>query len=162
LKPAVRPLLLPLAALLLAALTLATCTSPVDPDLGPDAGLFSCAMVGDAEAECGSGWVCQPRFEGGGRCYPAGFCERFDLSSDSANCGSCGHACGPGTSCADAGCVESACGDALDNDGNGQADCADLACAGQRCDADAGHCGVFITDGGVDGGVDGGSVRGCF
>ena len=164
-----RPLLL--AAL---ALATATCVSPVDPDQGH----YACTL----DPDCGSGWECKAQFSGGSLCFKLGVCqatercnglddtcdgradEGFDLATDSANCGACGHACAAGTACADAGCVEAACADGLDNDLNGQTDCADLACDGQRCDADAGprRCGLRLLDGGVpDGGTDAG-VRGCY
>jgi hypothetical protein len=70
--------------------------------------------------------------------------------------------------------VEVACGNGLDDDGDGQADCLDLACDGQRCELDGGRCGLQppdagLPDGGVadgglaDGGVaDGGAPRGCW
>jgi hypothetical protein len=140
----------------------ATCVSPVDPDQGR----FACA----SSADCGSGWECLPQFSGGDRCFKVGVCEAFDLAADSANCGFCTHACAAGTGCADAGCVEVACGDGVDNDLNGLTDCADPACLGQRCDADAGRCGLKAPDAGSgdggagDAGADGGPglVRGCF
>jgi hypothetical protein len=109
--------------------------------------------------------------------------ETFDLMTDSANCGLCGKACAQGTLCRGGGCVESACGDGLDNDQNGKIDCLDEVCFGSDCEmvqAPFSRCGFapFVPDAGdldggadagldpdaglVDGGVDAGFVRGCF
>jgi hypothetical protein len=92
--------------------------------------------------------------------------EAFDLSSDEENCGQCGARCGAGTVCLAATCRESICDDGEDNDGNGQADCADDACRGLVCFtgvAPPWRCGPPALDGGpgdggvVDGGADAGS-----
>jgi len=108
--------------------------------------------------------------------------ETFDLTTDSSNCGRCGARCDAGTGCASSTCVETACGDGLDNDLNGKTDCDDERCFGKVCLATPppSHCGVLIlpvppdggvdagqpADGGADAGADAGSdagtLRGCF
>lgn len=115
--------------------------------------------------------------------------ETFDLMTDSANCSACGRACGSGTICRAATCIESNCADGTDNDQNGKRDCDDEVCLGFDCNTqlapasrcgfapvipDAGAADAGALDGGdVDGGVldagspdaglvDGGFVRGCF
>jgi hypothetical protein len=148
-------------ALLAAALLAQGCVSRVDPDA--DGGRFSCATG----ADCGSGWECKAQFSGGSLCFRLGEClatevcnqaddtcdgrvdEGFALASDALNCGACGHVCPGGTACADAGCFEVACSDGVDNDANGLFDCADPACLGQRCDADAGRCQSPTVDAGT-------------
>ncbi len=80
--------------------------------------------------------------------------EDFMLSSSPNNCGRCGRQCGAGTSCGGGECIESVCGDGVDNDSNGVADCLDLACSAKTCfpgSAPAYVCSRL--DGGVDGGV---------
>ncbi|MBL9039204.1 MAG: hypothetical protein JNG84_11860 [Archangium sp.] len=142
----------------------------------PGVGRYSCAAPDD----CGDGFVCVAQFAlDGGRCFRAGECtaeacngsddncdgrvdEGFDLTSDSAHCGTCANACGAGTACQASTCREATCGDGVDNDSNGRADCADDACFKQAC-ATGKRCGATL-DGGV---LDAGSVydagiRGCF
>lgn len=117
--------------------------------------------------------------------------EDFDLSRDPQHCGQCDRACGTGTSCLSASCVETRCDDRVDNDSNGRTDCEDERCESLVCDtqsAPARRCGLAPVipdggpvdggpgdagvgdggvpdgglDGGLDGGADGGLVRGCF
>jgi hypothetical protein len=117
--------------------------------------------------------------------------ETFDLTTDSRNCGACGHVCDAGTSCRASTCMESDCANGLDDDNNGKTDCEDDACFGLECFANqppVPHCGAVPVpfadggypdagprdggvDGGVDAGVDGGSdggtdagwtVKGCY
>jgi hypothetical protein len=82
--------------------------------------------------------------------------EDFMLSSSPSNCGRCGRQCGGGTSCNVGECVESVCGDSVDNDSNGLVDCLDPACGEKTCfpgATPAYKCNVL--DGGVDGGLAG-------
>jgi hypothetical protein len=78
--------------------------------------------------------------------------ETFDLTTDSMHCGACAHACDAGTTCADSVCHETLCGDGVDNDQNGLADCADPFCFNSTCDGltPASRCGAL--DGGLDAG----------
>jgi hypothetical protein len=64
--------------------------------------------------------------------------EGFDLTSDLKHCGSCTNACRGDEVCAKGACtvITEICNDGLDNDGNSLTDCADPACAGQRCRPD--------------------------
>ena len=88
--------------------------------------------------------------------------ETFTLASDDLNCGVCARACPAGTSCTVGECRETNCGDDLDNDADGGADCADPACQQRICFADAGYvCGKFPPPpdaGEPDGGIDGGDL----
>lgn len=63
--------------------------------------------------------------------------EGFDLQSDPKRCGSCYRSCPSGQSCEAGQCTssgpETQCGDALDNDKNGQTDCDDDYCRGRSC-----------------------------
>jgi hypothetical protein len=62
--------------------------------------------------------------------------ESFDLMGDVANCGVCGRACATGQVCLAGSCLtpsESNCSDGIDNDMNGQTDCADRACNLSSC-----------------------------
>jgi hypothetical protein len=104
--------------------------------------------------------------------------EDFDLMRDALHCGTCGRACGAGTTCFGGTCVETRCDDRVDNDSNGATDCDDERCFGIVCDALSApprRCGLGppvpdagATDGGADGGLpasdagvaDGGSVDG--
>ena len=61
----------------------------------------------------------------------AGRC--VDVASDAANCGGCGNACGPGTTCAASLCVPTCPG--------GQARCGDLCVSLASDDANCGSCG---------------------
>lgn len=70
----------------------------------------------------------------------------FTLTTDSLNCGACGVRCDAGTSCGNSACKESACGDGLDNDSNGQADCSDQSCFAHTC-SDGGHCSIDVDAG---------------
>ena len=144
--------------------------------VNPDTARFSC----DTNGDCGSGFECRPQaLQKRGLCYKIGQCadelcdghdndcnglidDGFDLTSDAVNCGSCGTACALGTDCIDSRCIEVACADTLDNDGNGASDCADTSCLGRACDLTDGgvNCGRFPADGGAldDGGF---GARGC-
>jgi hypothetical protein len=114
--------------------------------------------------------------------------ETFDLTTDPLNCGRCQNPCGTGTSCLASACHETDCADGVDNDHNGQTDCADPTCYARECLLSAppnGHCGVLFdagladagaldggsldagTDGGADAGLDAGlgpdaGLHGCF
>lgn len=161
----------PLAAAALLALgaAAASCLFGIDPD----APRFRC----QEERDCGAGFECRPQAAGGGLCYRQGECaaaeacnelddncdgqvdEGFDLLSDPANCGGCGAACNAGSACAVGRCLESSCHDALDNDQDGLADCADDDCPlGGPCAEDAGlNCGQRVADAGApDAGADAG------
>lgn len=64
--------------------------------------------------------------------------EDFNLSSDAQNCGACGAACGMSEVCEAGTCVrrgELDCGDGVDNESDGQTDCADNDCEAQACGA---------------------------
>ena len=161
------PRTLPL--IVLAAGLCTTCSSKIDPN----AGLFSC----QTDKDCGSGDQCvKQAVRPGGLCFPIGQCKPevcngidddcdgvvdngFDLTTDPNNCGQCGHAC-PGadagaTACAQSRCLETNCGNGIDDDGNGLTDCADPACLGQSCSADGGVCGTAWAP------VDAGQDAGC-
>lgn len=159
---------------------LATCVFTPNPDKDR----FSCITA----ADCGPKYECRPQAVGNGLCYPVGQCtaevcdgqdndcngvvdDGFDLQTDNANCGACGHACTGGTTCRTGACVESNCADGQDNDSDGLVDCADPDCANQPCAADAGYVCVFGSDAGADAGTadagtdagtpDGGSPGAC-
>lgn len=125
---------------------LAACSFSPDPDKG----LFKCT----SNPDCGDGYTCVEQRDGTNRslCYKTrdisqetcngvdddkdGVVDNgFDLTTDAKNCGACGHACSDGTTCAQSVCVEVACSDGLDNDGDGKIDCLDPDCLGQACDA---------------------------
>ncbi len=77
----------------------------------------------------------------------------FNLTIDQSNCGLCGNVCGLGTACVNSHCREAQCGDGIDNDDSGVADCDDDSCLGQECQAmpaPALRCGVDA------------GVRGCY
>lgn len=62
--------------------------------------------------------------------------EGFDLNSDPRHCGRCGQACTASQTCMGGACVtrgEANCNDGLDDDMNGQSDCADPSCNLQSC-----------------------------
>jgi hypothetical protein len=132
------------ALTLLALGVSAGCGFTVDPDKER----FACTDP----SECGSGYECRSQIGGGGICYPAGQCvqetcdgqdndcdgvadDDFRLQTSNENCGTCGNVCGAGTQCTAAACVETGCGDATDNDGDGLVDCADPSCEAQACAA---------------------------
>jgi len=82
--------------------------------------------------------------------------ETFTLATDDLNCGVCGNACAPGTSCQLGACRETNCADGLDNDGDGGLDCADPACQQRTCftNGDAGFvCGKLPDAGTPDAGT---------
>ena len=83
----------------------------------------------DGACKCGSGEPCGPAQSCcGGACV--------DLTSDSQNCGSCGHPCDPGQGCSSSTCVSTTC--------NGQP-CAFLCCGGTTCadlSSDPANCGM--------------------
>lgn len=122
----------------------------------PEDGRYKCATGSD----CGSGYVCVHPDDSVPFCCKAGdacadqrdagveLCnliddngngqidEGFDLQTDNANCGACGHACDPLQKCTAAICIdvgERICGDGLDNDGDGKIDCADDDCNAKSC-----------------------------
>lgn len=85
----------------------------------------------------------------------------FDLATDQRNCGGCGVSCDAGTTCGGASCRESSCGDNLDNDLDGLADCADDSCLNLECRASPlppWRCGAAPDAGSADAGT----VLGCF
>jgi hypothetical protein len=62
--------------------------------------------------------------------------EDFNLQTDSAHCGQCNRACASTEACTSGTCrrrAEQLCSDGLDNDGDGDPDCADLDCDNQAC-----------------------------
>ena len=99
---------------LLAACALAAgCVFSIDPDKDR----FSCLNDGD----CGPRYECRQQAVEGRICYPAGQCvpetcdgadndcngvvdNGFNLQTDAANCGTCGHACAAGQTCAAGAC----------------------------------------------------------
>lgn len=142
----------------------ATCTFKVDPDKGR----FSCA----SEADCGTGFECRPQVSGGGLCYRPGECSDEVCDGQDNDCDGVAddNLCAPGATClAGGGCVETSCGDGLDNDSNGRADCLDPSCLGVACSSADFNCGLRFVDAGPpppmrdagdDGGVDGGELDG--
>jgi hypothetical protein len=108
---------------------------------------FSCST----DKDCGGdGYVCTPGEPGQtGRCCkpsakddckpppPDGGCaDTVDLMNDVKNCGFCGFHCDPSDKCMGGQCLPStelSCSDGLDNDKNGETDCADPACEGRQC-----------------------------
>ena len=88
--------------------------------------------------------------------------EDFAFATDNEHCGACDVACGSGSSCQSALCVEMSCADGVDNDGDGLADCNDADCFDQACsETDPMQvCGLLPpmpeSDGGMDAGFDDG------
>ena len=134
----------------------ATCTFKVDPDKGH----FACA----ADADCGTGYECRSQAAGGGLCYRLGECTEEVCDSQDNDCDGVADdgLCAVGAVCqTSGGCLEGNCGDGLDNDSNGRADCLDPSCLGSACAAEDSNCGLRFVDAGPpppmrDGGDDGG------
>jgi hypothetical protein len=151
----------------------------------PNKGHFSCKT----DKDCGSGYQCIAQANRPvSLCFPLGQCTHevcdgvdndcdgvvdngFDLQTDNANCGACGHACSAGTACDGGICREVNCADGIDNDQNGLTDCEDPSCPGLPCSSSSStvNCGTAWlavdagpSDGGTsDGGtLDGGAVDG--
>lgn len=62
--------------------------------------------------------------------------EGFNLQTDTLNCGRCGNACATLQQCQAGSCItvgEVVCGDGVDNDADGKADCVDADCDRQLC-----------------------------
>ena len=170
-----------------------TCASdadcaPGDLCVADPAGCTSCqpsAPPCASDADCARGELCQNGacVPGGGGCGFLAACNGacVDLTSDPANCGSCGNACGPAApSCVRGACQGNAgcdpletCDDGLDNDCNGVVDngctppcTTDEDCApGDFCMAD-GACYLGCTRGdacgnGLDDNCDGIVDNGC-
>ncbi len=91
------------------------------------------------------------------------FDEGFDLQQSPTHCGACGSSCDLATQrCVSGTCgprAETDCGNGLDDDQNGQADCADLGCnliaCGTACLCQGGRKVEQVCDDGVDSDADG-------
>ncbi|MFL5319468.1 MAG: hypothetical protein ACJ790_07405 [Myxococcaceae bacterium] len=127
------------------ALAIVACTVSL-----PDDAKYKC----DSDKDCGTDFVCVHPSDSlpyccrnGSECAPidagtggggggGGACSGVDLQTDSNNCGTCGNVCASTDKCSAGNCVprgEIACSDGQDNDGDGQADCADSDCQGLSC-----------------------------
>lgn len=140
-----------------------TCNGLVDetfPERDSDCSTGRAGVCGPGKVDCvDGGLVCRGnRIPAGEECNGLDddcnglVDDTFNFSTNNAHCGACGRACGMGTTCVDAGCVESACGDGLDNDDSGVRDCDEVRCVGVECGAGFNNCGqvVVLADGGIE------------
>jgi hypothetical protein len=103
-------------------------------------------LTGDCQMTCTSGTVC---------CNTS--C--VDLASDSSNCGGCGNTCAMAAGCVAGSCHTEVCDNGLDDTGNGETDCQNVAACpdGTKCQTGLccnGACTLEATDALCSNGID--------